>query len=129
MSAPTKSIDSKEQKTNHLFDYLAALVVIVGIVLFYTLKINLWVKWGIVLLAVIIATLLFFFVSPTGLNLHSYLKDVWRELAKVVWPSRKETTQFTWIVFLFVLILGLFLWLVDSSLSWLFYGIILGRGH
>ncbi|HMT03279.1 MAG TPA: preprotein translocase subunit SecE [Burkholderiales bacterium] len=36
--------------------------------------------------------------------------------------------QFTWVVFLFVIILSLFLWLIDSSLSWLLYTIILGKG-
>jgi preprotein translocase subunit SecE len=103
-------------------------LVVAGLVLFYVLKINIWFKWGIVLVSLICAVSLFFFVSSTGLNLHAYLKESWRELGKVVWPSRKETTQFTWIVFLFVLILGLFLWLLDSSISWLFYNVILGRG-
>lgn len=117
------------KKSSHLLDYLAVVVIIAGLSLFYILKINLWLKWGIILLSLLIATGLFFFVSPTGLNLHNYLKEVWRELGKVVWPSRKETTQFTWIVFLFVLVLGLFLWLIDTSLSWLFYSIILGKGH
>ena len=117
------------KKNNHLLDYLAVVVVIAGLSLFYILKINLWLKWSIILLSLLIAIGLFFFISPTGLNLHNYLKEVWRELGKVVWPSRKEATQFTWIVFLFVIVLGLFLWLIDTSLSWLFYSVILGKGH
>jgi preprotein translocase subunit SecE len=125
MNATVKTNDS--QKPSNAFNYLAAGVVVLGIVLYYALKINLWLKWGIVLLSVIAAGGIFFFISPTGLNLHNYVKDSWRELDKVVWPTRKEAVQFTWIVFLFVLILGLFLWIVDSSLSWLFYNVILGR--
>ncbi|MFD2448854.1 preprotein translocase subunit SecE [Vogesella fluminis] len=34
----------------------------------------------------------------------------------------------TLMVFVFVLVLSLFMWLVDSSLSWLFYDVLLNRG-
>lgn len=125
MNATAKTVEAK--KPSHLFDYLAVIIVIAGISLFYILKINIWLKWGIVATSVIAAFGLFYFVSPTGLNLHGYVKDSWRELGKVVWPARKEAMQFTWIVFLFVLILAIFLWAVDSSLAWLFYSVILGK--
>ncbi|MFN7094054.1 MAG: preprotein translocase subunit SecE [Burkholderiales bacterium] len=127
MNAPVKTTGTKT--ASHLFNYLAIVIVLLGLGLFYALKINIWLKWGIVLLSLAAALAIFFLISPTGLHLHSYVKDSWRELGKVVWPSRKEAMQFTWIVFLFVLILGLLLWLIDSSLSWLFYGVILGRGN
>ena len=47
---------------------------------------------------------------------------------KVVWPSRKEAMQATGMVFVFVAVLALFMWMVDSGLTWLFYDVILGRG-
>ena len=34
----------------------------------------------------------------------------------------------TMMVFVFVFVLALFMWLVDSSLSWLFYDVLLRRG-
>ena len=123
MNAQTKNT------SGHIFDYLAVFIIIIGVGLFYYLNINIWFKWGIILLSVVGAIAAFFFISPTGLQLHGYVRDSWRELGKVVWPTRKEAMQFTWIVFLFVLILALFLWLVDSSLSWLFYSVVLGRGN
>ncbi|OIO54720.1 MAG: preprotein translocase subunit SecE [Alphaproteobacteria bacterium CG_4_10_14_0_2_um_filter_63_37] len=55
----------------------------------------------------------------------SYLTDVKQELKRVVWPSRKETTQTTMMVFGMVVLLSLFLWLVDMSASWL-VGLIIG---
>ncbi|MFN8769249.1 MAG: preprotein translocase subunit SecE [Neisseriaceae bacterium] len=128
MNAPVKKIEEKKSSPSHMFDYLSLVLVIAGLVLFYVLKINVWLKWGIVLISVAIALGLFFFISTTGLNLHAYLRDSWRELSKVVWPTRKEATQFTWIVFLFVVVLALFLWLVDSGISWILYGLILGKG-
>lgn len=117
---------NNEKNNGHIFNYLAIVFIIAGISLFYTLHLNIWFKWGIVLLSIMAAIATFFFVSPTGLKLHSYVQDSWRELGKIVWPTRKETVQFTWIVFILVVLLGLFLWLVDTSLSWLFYGVILG---
>lgn len=127
MNTPLKTIEA-HKKPSHIFDYIALLIVAGGISLFYVLKINMWLKWGIVLLSLTGAILIFFLVSTTGLNLHGFFRDSWRELSKVVWPTRKEAMQFTWVVFLFVIILSLFLWLIDSSLSWLLYTIILGKG-
>lgn len=125
MAVPIKTAETKQGGS--VFDYVSVAIIIAGIALFYILHINIWLKWGIVLLSVVAAITTFFWVSPTGLQLHGYVRDSWRELGKVVWPSRKEAVQFTWIVFILVLILGLFLWLIDTSLSWLFYGVILGR--
>lgn len=119
--------DLQIKTINNIYNYVSLIVIALGVGLFYTLTINILLKWLIVIFTILIATGIFLFVSPTGLNLHNYLKETWNEVGKVVWPTRKEAMQFTWIVFIFVLILGLFLWLVDTSLSWLFYNIILGR--
>lgn len=63
-----------------------------------------------------------------GKSFVEFARDAWNEAKKVVWPTRKETIQVTAVVFAFVLVLALFMWLVDSSLSWLFYEVLLGRG-
>jgi preprotein translocase subunit SecE len=121
------SIQVEEKSSNHMLNYVPFILIICGLTLFYTIKFNIWVKWLIIMVSFASALGFFFFLSPLGLGLHSYLKDSYVELGKVVWPSRKETTQFTWIIFIFIIILGLFLWLVDSGISWLFYNVILGR--
>ena len=118
-----------KETPSQFFDYLPLVIIVAGLGLFYSLHINIWLKWAIVLVSIAGALASFFLLSPKGLQLHGYIKDSWRELGKVAWPTRKEATQFTWIVFLFVIILALFLWLIDSSLSWLFYSVILGRGN
>ena len=41
------------------------------------------------------------------------------EIRKVVWPTRQETTQTTMIVVVFVLVMALVLWALDSLLGWL----------
>jgi preprotein translocase subunit SecE len=40
------------------------------------------------------------------------------EVRKVVWPTRKETTQTTLIVVAMVILVGIMLWLFDMFLLW-----------
>ena len=40
------------------------------------------------------------------------------EVRKVVWPSRKETTQTTLVVMAMVVVVGIILWVFDMFLSW-----------
>ncbi|MEO5376812.1 MAG: preprotein translocase subunit SecE [Magnetococcus sp. DMHC-6] len=50
-------------------------------------------------------------------QLKTYFQDVRVELRKVVWPTRKETTTTTIVVFSMVILVSLFLWLVDAILA------------
>lgn len=82
-------------------------------------------QWAafLVLLAMAVVT---FLVSEPGKQLIAFGRDAWREVKKVVWPTRKEATQMTAVVFGFVLIMAMFLWLTDKTLEWVFYDLILG---
>lgn len=73
------------------------------------------------------AAILFFTCAALGLNLRVFILDSWRELKKIAWPSRREAMQFTWIVFLFVTIMSLILWGLDSLIGWILYTFIMGR--
>jgi preprotein translocase subunit SecE len=52
------------------------------------------------------------------------LKEANIERRKVVWPTRQETTQTTLIVIAVVIIVAIFLWGLDSLLSWGVSGVI-----
>jgi preprotein translocase subunit SecE len=56
--------------------------------------------------------------------MQKFVREVQVEAKKVVWPERKETVQATIMVVVMVLLISLFLWLVDSSLSWLVQKVI-----
>ena len=62
------------------------------------------------------AALLFW--SAQGQVLWQYIQGSRVELHKMVWPTRQETLQTTLVVFVFVLLLGVFFWLVDMLLAW-----------
>jgi len=57
-------------------------------------------------------------------DMQKFMREVQVEAKKVVWPERKETVQSTLMVVVMVLFVALFLWLVDSSLSWLVQKVI-----
>ncbi len=82
-------------------------------------------QWA-VLVGGIVAALIVFGISEPGKQLVAFGRDAWREVKKVVWPTRKEAIQMTAYVFGFVVIMALFLWLTDKTLEWVFYDLILG---
>ena len=82
-------------------------------------------QWAAFLVLLVLAVVSFL-VSEPGKQLIAFGRDAWREVKKVVWPTRKEATQMTAVVFGFVLIMALFLWLTDKTLEWVFYDLILG---
>jgi len=57
-------------------------------------------------------------------DMRKFINEVKVETKKVTWPERKETTQATLLVFVMVIFIALFLWLIDSSLSWLVQKVI-----
>ena len=60
-------------------------------------------------------------------NPMEFVQQVRREVAKVTWPTRKETTVSTVMVFVFVFIAAAFFFLVDQLLAVL-VRLVLGIG-
>ncbi|WP_226701943.1 preprotein translocase subunit SecE [Microbulbifer elongatus] len=46
------------------------------------------------------------------------LREAQNEVRRVVWPTRQEATQTTLIVVVFVLLMAVILWALDSGLGW-----------
>jgi len=104
-----------------------AVVLAVGaIVAFYLLSRQGAVVQWIALLVGLAAAVGVFAVSEHGRQLLAFGRDAWREVKKVVWPTRKEAIQMTGYVFAFVVIMSIFLWLTDKTLEWVFFDLILG---
>jgi preprotein translocase subunit SecE len=104
----------------------AVLLVIGAIAAFYLLsKQGQIAQWG-ALIACLVAAVVVFMISEPGKQFVAFGRDSWREVKKVVWPTRKEAIQMTAYVFGFVVIMALFLWLTVKTLEWLFYDAILG---
>ena len=105
---------------------LSAALVVAALAAFYLLsKQGQIVQWAALILC-LAAAIVVFLASEPGKQLVAFGRDAWREVKKVVWPTRKEATQMTLYVFGFVVLMALFLWLTDKTLEWVFYDLILG---
>jgi len=107
---------------------LAVVATIAGVVGFFVLKGQnkpALVCAGALVAGLVIAVLLLW-TSATGRDFLGFAKESVRETKKVVWPTRKEATQITMVVFGFVLMMAIFLWGTDKILEFLMYDVILG---
>ncbi len=97
---------------------IAVLLVIAGVAGYYVLVAQpSWLRWlavaaGMVLGAVVIA------LSRYGAVLWQFMADSRVELRKIVWPGRQETGMTTLVVFVFLIVAGVFFWLLDFALAW-----------
>jgi preprotein translocase subunit SecE len=67
-------------------------------------------------------------LSAPGKEFFAFAQEAWQEAGRVSWPTRKETMQTTGIVFVFVVIMALFLFSVDTTLAWI-VKLMTGRGE
>lgn len=105
---------------------LAIVVAIAGVVGFYYLSDKPALVRAGALVAGLAFAVLLLWTSSTGRDFLNFAQESVRETKKVVWPTRREATQITGIVFAFVLVMALFLWGTDKTLEFLLYDLILG---
>lgn len=105
---------------------LAVALVIAGLAGFYLLgKQGQVAQWGALVVG-LAAAFVVFMTSEPGKEFVAFGRDSWKEVKKVVWPTRKEAIQMTLYVVGFSVVMALFLWLTDKTLEWVFYDLILG---
>jgi preprotein translocase subunit SecE len=105
---------------------LAIAVAIAGVIGFYYLSDKPALVRAGALVAGLAFAVLILWTSSTGRDFLNFAKESVRETKKVVWPTRREASQITGIVFAFVLVMALFLWGTDKTLEFLLYDVILG---
>ena len=77
------------------------------------------------LIPVIVAALMLAVFTNSGGAFWDLVKQSRLEVYKIVWPSREETTQTTFIVVAVVFFMAIILWLLDMLFGWL-AGLIIG---
>jgi len=103
-----------------------AALVIASVAGFYLLsKQGAAAQWAALIVGLVAAAAVFL-VSEPGRQFVAFAREAWREVKKVVWPTRKETLQMTAYVFAFVVIMSIFLFATDKTLEWVLYDLILG---
>ncbi|KKB61340.1 preprotein translocase subunit SecE [Robbsia andropogonis] len=120
---PVETVNTTSDK---LMLALGVVLVLVGVAAFYLLSgQNLAIR-TIVLLVLIAGGAVAASFSGLGKTFVGFSKDAYREVRKVVWPSRKEAGQTTLIVFGFVVVMAIYLWCTDKTIEWLIFSVILG---
>ena len=119
------------ETSNSPVDYgkiaVAVLLALGGLAFFY-MTIGKQPDWlrGVAVVLGLIAGAGVYMTSTSGKNLWQFFRAAYGELLRVVWPSRKETTQMTLVVFGFVVIMSIFLWAVDKTLEFALFDLLLG---
>jgi preprotein translocase subunit SecE len=105
-----------------------AVALILGGLAFFYMTIGKQSDWlrGVAVVVGLIAGAAVYMTSNSGKNLWQFFRAAYGELLRVVWPTRKETTQMTLVVFGFVVIMALFLWGVDKTLEFVLFDLLLG---
>jgi len=97
---------------------LAVLLVAGGIVGFYVYSDQSLLFRVVGLLVVAAVAVAIGMTTQVGKSSWAFLQDARTEVRKVVWPTRKETSQTTLLIMLSVIVVGIVLWLLDSLLLW-----------
>lgn len=98
---------------------LALLLVAAGIAGFYLLAEYALVLRILSVLAGLLLALAVLWATRIGQDSLLFAREAAVETRKVVWPSRKETVQTTFAVFLLVFVMAIFLWVVDVGFLWM----------
>jgi preprotein translocase subunit SecE len=120
---PVQTVSASNDKIKVV---LAVCAVIAGVVGFYFLADKPTIVRAGALVAGLIVAIGIAWTSTPGRSFLDFAGESVREAKKVVWPTRKEATQITAIVFGFVLVMALFLWGTDKVLEFVLYDLILG---
>ena len=112
--------DNVGQQQSSLLDTVkllgSVLILLVGIISYYYL-IQISILFRVLMvLASVVVSLVIFFQTQRGKVLWEFFQGSRVEIKKVIWPTKQETFQTTLTVFVFVLIMGIFFWLLDFLL-------------
>ena len=120
------SVEVVDTSSDKLMLIAGVLLVVAGFVGFFWLSGQEWYVRGAALMVGVVAGVVVGLLSSPGKGFIAFSKDSYKEVRKVVWPTRKEASQTTLVVFGFVLVMAVLLWISDKSIEWVIFSAILG---
>jgi preprotein translocase subunit SecE len=121
----TQDIETINSKRDIALTALAAIVALAGVIGFSFLsQETMLLRVGLLLGGIVLGLVLAWFAQP-GKRFIAFAREAWDETRRVTWPSRKETVNVTGVVFGFVAIMSVFLFVVDKTIEWGVYDLLL----
>ena len=121
----TQDIQTINSKADIALSAVAVAVALAGIVAFSFLsQESMLLRVGALLGGIVLGLLIGWFTLP-GKRFIAFARDAWDETRRVTWPPRKETINVTGVVFGFVAIMAVFLFVVDKTIEWGLYDLLL----
>lgn len=121
----TQDVETVGSKLDYVLVATAIGAVLAGVLGFTFMgEQPLLVRLGVLLGGLVIGVMLAWFSLP-GKQFLGFARESYEETRLVVWPTRKETIQTTAIVFAFVFVMALFLFIVDKTIEWVLYDLLL----
>ena len=121
----TQNVETVNSKMDIVLVTLAVLAAAAGVLGFTILTDQPTLARVGVLIGGLAVALVVAWFSQAGKRFIAYGRESYEETRRVVWPSRKETMTTTGIVFGFVVIMAVLLFVVDKSLEWFLYDLLL----
>jgi len=121
----TQNVQTVNSKSDIALVSVAVVIALAGVLGFSFLSDqSMLVRIGILFAGVALGLAAAWFSEP-GKRFISFARESYDEAKRVTWPSRKETLTTTGIVFAFVVIMAIVLFLVDKTLEWVLYDLLL----
>ena len=121
----TQNVETVTSKADFVLVTLAVLAAAAGVLGFtFLTEQPMLARVGVLIGGLAVALVVAWFSQP-GKRFIAYGRESYEETKRVVWPSRKETLTTTGIVFGFVVIMAILLFVVDKSLEWFLYDLLL----
>jgi preprotein translocase subunit SecE len=121
----TQNVETVSSKADVVLVTLAVLAAAAGVLGFTFLTDQPTLARVGVLIGGLVVSLVVAWFSQPGKRFIAYGRESYEETKRVVWPTRKETMTTTGIVFGFVVVMAILLFVVDKSLEWMLYDLLL----
>lgn len=121
----TQNVETITSKSDLLLVSLAIAAVLAGVLGFSFLSEQAMLTRVGILLAGLVAGIVIAWFSLPGKRFLSFARESYEETRRVSWPSRKETLNTTGIVIAFVVVMAVLLFVVDKTLEWVLYDLLL----
>jgi len=120
-----QDIETINSKRDLALTAVAAIVALAGVIGFSFLsQETMLLRVGLLIGGIVLGIGLAWFAQP-GKRFIAFAREAWDETRRVTWPTRKETVNVTGVVFGFVAIMSVFLFVVDKTIEWGIYDLLL----